>query len=160
MNATIASLFVYPVKSCRGIELATARMTERGIAHDREWLIVDDAGRFITQREVPRLALIVPVLLDGALQLSAPGLSIAILPTKMGSVATSPCGATRCLPSIKAMMRRCRASAWIGKSVRLVRFDPRRGAIAIRNSRAPAARITRSLMAIPFWWCPRRPSPT
>ena len=68
MNATVASLFVYPVKSCRGIALSTALLTERGIAHDREWLIVDEGGRFITQREVPRLALLVPALSDTALR--------------------------------------------------------------------------------------------
>ena len=54
MHATVAALFVYPVKSCRGIELQQARLTERGIAHDREWLIVDASDRFITQ---PALAI-------------------------------------------------------------------------------------------------------
>ena len=58
MAASIAALFVYPVKSCRGIALDFARLAERGLEHDREWMIVDGDGRFVTQRDVPRLALI------------------------------------------------------------------------------------------------------
>src|SRR5579862_4284415 len=73
MQAAIAGLFVYPIKSCRGTAMPSSLVTPRGLAHDREWMLVDAGGRFITQREVPRLALIAPVL-DGALKLSAPGM--------------------------------------------------------------------------------------
>ena len=55
---TIASLFVYPVKSCRGIALLQARLTPRGLQYDREWMVVSRDGRFLTQREAPRLALV------------------------------------------------------------------------------------------------------
>ena len=41
ITATVTSLHVYPVKSCRGLALEAARMSERGIAFDREWVIVD-----------------------------------------------------------------------------------------------------------------------
>ena len=54
----ITALNIYPVKSCRGIALERARITATGFEHDREWLIVHRDGRFITQREEPRLALI------------------------------------------------------------------------------------------------------
>ena len=56
MTVSIAALFVYPVKGCRGIALSSARVTERGLEHDREWMVVDAAGRFVTQRTEPRLA--------------------------------------------------------------------------------------------------------
>jgi uncharacterized protein len=125
MNATIASLFVYPVKSCRGIALSTARLTERGIAHDREWMIVDEGGRFITQREVPRLALIVPALSGTALELAAPG-----LPTLSVSLDTQ--GSRRDVTIWRDTVRgidqgdaaAAALSAWIGRPVRLARFDP------------------------------------
>ena len=42
--------------------LTSARMTEWGIDHDREWMIVDAAGRFLTQRQVPRMAQIATAL--------------------------------------------------------------------------------------------------
>lgn len=52
----IAELFVYPVKSCRGIKLAEARVAPRGFLHDREFLVVDEKDSFLTQRNAPELA--------------------------------------------------------------------------------------------------------
>ena len=54
----ITAINVYPVKGCRGIGLESARLAATGFEHDREWLIVRPDGRFMTQREEPRLALI------------------------------------------------------------------------------------------------------
>ena len=76
----IVSLHVYPVKSCRGIDLDTARVTRTGIAHDREWMITSPAGRFLTQREEPRLALIETQLTPEALVLTAPGCAALPVP--------------------------------------------------------------------------------
>lgn len=56
MAARIASLHIYPVKSCRGIDQQRARVTATGLEWDRRWMIVDGDGRFVTQRENPRLA--------------------------------------------------------------------------------------------------------
>ena len=71
-SATITSLHIYPVKSCAGLSLSRARLTRTGFEHDREWMIVRPSGRFVTQRELPRLALIRTALSDTALALSAP----------------------------------------------------------------------------------------
>jgi uncharacterized protein YcbX len=46
----VTSLFYYPVKSCRGIALDTATLDRRGIVDDRRFMIVDEWGRFVTQR--------------------------------------------------------------------------------------------------------------
>lgn len=68
----VAGLFVYPVKSCRGIALGEAEIGPFGFRHDREFLIVDEADRFVTQRAAGALALI-QVSLDGqAMRLTAP----------------------------------------------------------------------------------------
>lgn len=69
----ITALNVYPVKGCRGIALDSARVAATGFEHDREWLIVRPDGRFMTQREEPRLALIETALTGDALQLRVPG---------------------------------------------------------------------------------------
>jgi uncharacterized protein YcbX len=74
MHATLSALHIYPVKSCRGIKLRTARLTATGLADDRHWMLVRSTGRFVTQRELPRMALIVTVLDDLALTLDAPGM--------------------------------------------------------------------------------------
>ena len=54
----LVAITVYPVKSCRGIALTRARVERRGLANDRRWMVIDDAGRFVTQREEARLALV------------------------------------------------------------------------------------------------------
>ena len=72
--ATLSGLFVYPLKSARGIALERAKVGARGIEHDRRWMVVDEQGVFVSQRTHPRLAL-VGTALDGAvLRLAAPGL--------------------------------------------------------------------------------------
>ncbi|XP_021901683.1 mitochondrial amidoxime-reducing component 1-like isoform X2 [Carica papaya] len=56
--AKVASLFVYPIKSCRGISVSQALLTPSGFRWDRNWLIVNYKGRAYTQRVEPKLALI------------------------------------------------------------------------------------------------------
>jgi len=55
VGALVRALFVYPVKSCRGIALDRADVEARGLRHDRRWMIVDGTGMFVTQRAEPRL---------------------------------------------------------------------------------------------------------
>lgn len=74
--ARIARLFVYPVKSCAGIELNEAVLTETGFDLDRAWMVVDAQGQFVTQRQLPRLALVRPEFKRGGTEmvLRAPGM--------------------------------------------------------------------------------------
>jgi len=125
MNATIAALFVYPVKSCRGVAVGAARLTERGLAHDREWMIVDADGRFVTQREVPRLALVATALSDTVLQLAAPGMAPLTIPLERTGTPRSVTVWRDTLPAFdQGHTAGAWLSAWVGHPVRLVRFDP------------------------------------
>ncbi|MBW2464555.1 MAG: MOSC domain-containing protein [Deltaproteobacteria bacterium] len=54
----ITELYLYPVKSCRGISVSSVHVGRRGPTGDRRFMVVDDAGEFITQRQEPRLALV------------------------------------------------------------------------------------------------------
>ena len=72
MAGTVARLFVYPVKGCVGTALGEARLLERGIEHDRRWMVVDRNGRFVTQRELPALARVRPSIANGRLSLLLP----------------------------------------------------------------------------------------
>jgi uncharacterized protein YcbX len=56
MTLTVASLHVYPIKSLGGMRVTEARTTDRGFEHDRRWMLVDQDGTFITQREAPAMA--------------------------------------------------------------------------------------------------------
>jgi uncharacterized protein YcbX len=69
---TISNLIYYPIKACRGIEVDSACVERMGLEHDRRMMVVTEEGKFLTQREYPRLALVSPRLSGDALELSAP----------------------------------------------------------------------------------------
>ena len=73
-SSEIAQLFVYPIKSCAGIALQEAVLTETGLDLDRAWMLVDAQGEFVSQRELPRMALIQPQLKTYEMVLRAPGM--------------------------------------------------------------------------------------
>lgn len=73
---SVSALHVYPIKSCRGLELKAVRFDHLGPLYDRRFMLVDETGRFLTQRELPRLALIEPRLGPTALQVSAPDMPV------------------------------------------------------------------------------------
>jgi uncharacterized protein YcbX len=69
----ISEINIYPVKSLKGIGLGEARVTKRGFESDRRWMITDDAGKFFTQRELPKMATISIAIEHKSLRFSAPG---------------------------------------------------------------------------------------
>ena len=69
---TVSNLIYYPIKACRGFEVASACVERMGLELDRRMMVVTTEGEFLTQREHPRLALVTPRLENGTLELSAP----------------------------------------------------------------------------------------
>ncbi len=74
MSLTLSALYIYPVKSLRGIAVSSAVVTDRGLRLDRRWMLVDAAGRFMSQRQTPRMALVNVAVKDAGLELCAPGM--------------------------------------------------------------------------------------
>jgi uncharacterized protein len=56
--ASLASLHIYPLKSCAPLAVHSAEVRARGLRHDRRWMLVDGNGRFVSGRELPRLTLL------------------------------------------------------------------------------------------------------
>ncbi|MEP1085508.1 MOSC domain-containing protein [Algoriphagus sp.] len=54
----IQDLYIYPIKSLGGIRLTEARVEERGFEHDRRWMLIDESGKFMSQRAFPQMALL------------------------------------------------------------------------------------------------------
>lgn len=73
-TCTLAQLFIHPIKSCGAVAVRERGLIETGLDLDREWMVVDEHGEMLTQRECPRLALVQPTLRDHDLQLRAPGM--------------------------------------------------------------------------------------
>jgi uncharacterized protein len=74
LQATISRLFVYPIKSCAAVELKESLLIETGLEFDRAWMVVNESGDFISQRELPRMAFIAPQLKQFEMILRAPGM--------------------------------------------------------------------------------------
>lgn len=74
LQASVSRLFVYPIKSCAGVELQESLLIETGLEFDRAWMVVDEEGEFLSQRELPRMALIRPTLKYSEMVLRAPGM--------------------------------------------------------------------------------------
>lgn len=125
MPASIAALFVYPVKGCRGIALSSGRVTERGLQHDREWMVVDTSGRFVTQRTEPRLASIATAISATSLTLTVPGAAPLEVPLDQSGVASA---VTVWRDTVPGIDQGPAAAAWLSERLngayRLVRFDP------------------------------------
>ena len=113
VDPVVSALFVYPVKSCRGIAVDRAEVEAQGLRHDRRWLIVDEARKHVTQREEPRLAR-VDVAIDeegGALVLSAPGHGALHLPLAPAEGATTRVQVWR--DEVDALCGGDEASRWV-----------------------------------------------
>lgn len=54
----VSELFIYPVKSLGGITLNSAKITDRGFEYDRRWMLVDENNQFLSQRQIPEMALL------------------------------------------------------------------------------------------------------
>ncbi len=73
MTGRVESITIYPVKSCRGVSLDSAEIVTRGLMDDRRFMLVDESGRFITQREEHSLTRIDVSLSQRGFRLQAPG---------------------------------------------------------------------------------------
>lgn len=132
---TIDALHVYPVKGCRGLSPERIDAEVTGFATsglgDREWMVIDSQGRFVTQREFPRLALVEVSLTGGTLALTTPGLSPQLIPLAGAPHTAREVRVWR--SAVRGFDEGDRAADWLshalGALVRLVRFDrtkPRR----------------------------------
>ena len=139
LRATIARLFVYPVKSCAGVALPESLLVETGLEFDRAWMVVDEAGQFVTQRELPRMALIQPQMKHTEMVLRAPGmLALHIAYDRV----EAPTQATVWKDTVAAYDMGDVAAQWFSdflsepgapRRLRLVRFDPEHRRLSSRQ---------------------------
>ena len=70
---TLTGLHIYPIKSAGGFAAETWPVDDFGLRYDRRWVVVNQEGQALTQREHPRLALVRTAIEGGRLRVSAPG---------------------------------------------------------------------------------------
>ena len=134
LQVSVQSLHVYPVKSCAGISLRESLLIETGLEFDRAWMVVEKPGQFVTQRHLPRMALIQPVLRSYEMILRAPGmlaLHIAL------DTVEKPVRAKVWNDDVAAYDMGDLCAQWfsdfLGAKLRLVRFDPEQRRLSERR---------------------------
>ncbi|XP_054484918.1 mitochondrial amidoxime reducing component 2 [Agelaius phoeniceus] len=84
---TVLRLFVYPVKSCRGVSVRRAQVTPMGLRsgelRDRFWLVIREDGHMVTARQEPRLVLVSAICENGHLVLEAGDMEKISVPVKL-----------------------------------------------------------------------------
>lgn len=124
----LRAIHVYPVKSLGGCAVAEAEVDALGFVDDRRFLVVDPAGRFLTQRTLPRMALIAARLEATTLTLTAPGAGTLAVPRAPDPAA--PLVPVTVWKSEGMLAEDCGAAgaAWLGGflgvACRLVRIGP------------------------------------
>jgi uncharacterized protein len=86
----LTQIWIYPVKSLAGIRLPKANVMPKGLRYDRRWMLVDEKGRFLTQREHPEMTVFVlSMKQDGFLIQHKKSKDSVFLPFEGGTSATS-----------------------------------------------------------------------
>ncbi|MEI6408363.1 MAG: MOSC N-terminal beta barrel domain-containing protein [Bacteroidota bacterium] len=122
----ITAIHIYPIKSIGGISLSEAKAERRGLQYDRRWMLVDEAGVFVTQREIPAMALLRTAL-------EAPFLTVysSVDPTKRIQIPLAPKAADMEKLQVSVWSQKCSArvhtreindwfSSVLGQNLRLV----------------------------------------
>jgi len=125
----ISELHIYPIKSCAGLALPRAQLSDWGLAYDRNWMVCDAHGQFLTQREHPRLALVQVEFEADTLSIRAPGMPPLHTPVTVEALGQrSVQAATIWGVTMPALDTGTATAAWfsayLGVAARLLRFDP------------------------------------
>jgi hypothetical protein len=72
-SLVVTGLWIYPLKSGKGVPITSAAVEPRGFRGDRRWMLVDEGGVFLSQRTHPRMALLSLEAGESLSTLSAPG---------------------------------------------------------------------------------------
>ena len=134
VDVIVESVHVHPVKSCAGTTPTEALLVETGFDLDRTWMVVDTAGEFVTQRELPRMALIQPTLKTEEMILRAPGmLALHIALDRV----EERCQVRVWRDTLAAWDMGPLCAQWftdfLGRPLRLARFDPEARRLASRE---------------------------
>jgi hypothetical protein len=152
VSLQLRALFVYPVKSCRGLSIEASEVDRFGLRYDRAFMVVDaESGVFLTQRDEPRLARVAPRLAGTTLELSGAGTGSVHVPLE-------PADGPRRHVQVwrhegEAIDQGEDAAAWLserlGRKLRLVRM-PAEHARRVNPERTPFEAYTSFTDGFPF----------
>ncbi|HVF17767.1 MAG TPA: MOSC N-terminal beta barrel domain-containing protein [Steroidobacteraceae bacterium] len=138
MTARIGALWLYPIKGCRGFSVPSATLASTGLEvdgiGDREWVVIDNQGEFLSQRELPKMGQIETRLTGVSLRLKAPGMLQLDVPFESeGDIIKVRVWNDEVAAVTQGEIADAWFSQFLGLQCRLMRFDPE--ASRISNSK-------------------------
>ena len=145
LTCRVSELWLYPIKGCAGVRLSRATLADTGLEHegigDREWVLADAEGEFLSQRSHPLLALVQPRFTASSLRLKAPGMIDLDLPfDSEGEVVRVQVWNDELAGVTQGELADTWFSRYLGTPCHLLRFDP-------EQRRLAAARYTGAVPA-------------
>lgn len=120
----ITDLWIYPIKSIAGIQLSQAKVEKRGLQYDRRWVLADEYGTFVHQRDYPEMALLQPEINGDIMTVRHKTKEIAPVSFSMREPASTPVDVTVWDDACSAKPVDKETDQWfsqiIGKNVRLL----------------------------------------
>lgn len=164
----IEEIWIYPIKSCAGYRVAESELQTTGLKHDRNWMLVDESGRFVSQRKLPSMARITAVATEDHLRIrfrhpSEKSLSETVhraeswhghwLEADLDPGSQNPASVSVWSDTVTAHCYpddiNSELSSWLGQTVRLVKMAS--STARMRNKKRTQARLQFHLRtAIPF----------
>jgi uncharacterized protein len=86
VSPRLVGLTIYPIKGARGIPVEQSEVDDFGLRYDRRWMVVNQQGDFLTQRDYPQLALVAPIIGNQTMKVNAPGMPTLELPLSPSDV--------------------------------------------------------------------------
>jgi len=120
----LSEINIYPIKSLRGITLQAAEIDDRGLRNDRRWMLVDEDDRFVTQRVLPKMALIDVAIDTDGLTVSCDGFGSQLIELEPKTEVSRP--VTVFSSTVPGEIYGGAVNEWfsdvLGKTLRLVRM--------------------------------------
>ncbi len=117
----LTDIFIYPIKSLGGVRVEQALLEPKGLQYDRRWMLIDENGKFITQRVYPKMALLQVHLQPTGLlvthkQISSENLFISF---DSRTYQTTPIPVTIWDDTVSAVEVSAEANAWFSRLLQL-----------------------------------------
>lgn len=124
----VSAIYLYPVKSLRGFAVPAAEIDALGFVGDRRFLVIDERGQFLTQRTLPRMALVETALTERDLVLRAPHMGACSVPRQAAGPAEEVTVRIWKSEGLRAEDCGVEVAVWLSEflraPVRLVRIGP------------------------------------
>ena len=138
MSIKVKQLFIFPVKSLRGIPVTSAKLSRQGLRYDRYWMLVKANGQFVTQRQLPQMVLIYTQLTQESLVLQKSGMRDLVVPLDYWQDGLTPFTAKIWKDYCRVVDEGDKASRWLTSA--LGSETPLRLVRLLKNSQRPQSK--------------------